>query len=71
MTSQFEGYLASIHDQEIQQNTSSTNDKRKLVKKQHAILNVDYVNTVPKMLTISSAPAQRCPLGIIYQLDTT
>ena len=38
--------------------------------KQHAILNVDYVNTVPETLTISSAPVPRCPLGIIYQLDT-
>ena len=44
---------------------SSTNDKRKLAKKQHSISNVDYVNTVTKMLTISTAPATRCPLGII------
>ena len=71
MTSQFEGYLALIHDQEIPTKYLKTNYKRKLVKKQHAILNVDYVNTVPKMLTISSAPAQKYPLGIIYQLDTT
>ena len=55
----------------FQQNTSSTNDKRKLVKKQHAVLNADYVNTVPKTLTNSSAPVLRCLVGIIYQLETT
>ena len=57
--------------QKFQQSNSSTNDKRKLVKKQRAIQIVDYVNTVPKMLSISSAPVPRCPLGTTYQLDTT
>ena len=72
MTSQFEGYIASIHmTKTFQQNTSSKNEKKKLVKKQHAMLNVEYVSTVPKMLTILSAPVPRFPLGIIYQLDTT
>ena len=71
MTSQFEGYSASIHDQEIPMKYLISKWQKEAGKKQHAILNVDYVNTVPKMLTISSAPAQRCLLGIIYQLDTT
>ena len=39
-----------------QQNNSSISDKNMLVKKQHAILNVDFVKLIPKMLTISSAP---------------
>ena len=55
----------------FQENTSLANEKRNLVKKQHAILNVDYVNRVLKMLTISSTPVPRCPLDISNQLDTT
>ena len=69
MTSQFEGYSASIHDQEIAMKYLISKWQKEAGKKQHAILNVDYLNTVPKMLTISLAPAQRCLLGIIYELD--
>ena len=66
MTSRYEGYLAAIHQQEILRNTSSINDTKIPVKKQHVILNPNYVNTTPKMLTISSALVRRCPLGTIY-----
>ena len=69
MTSQFEGYLTSIHGQEIP-TKYLTNKRQKEADKErtcdtkcrlckhstedvnHAILNVDYVNTVLKMLTI-------------------
>ena len=55
-----------------QQNNSSISDKNMMVKKQHAILNVDFVNLIPKMLTISSAPVVLgCWLCIFCLLDTT
>ena len=42
ITSQFEGYLGSIQDQEYQQNSWFIKDKQSLVNHQQQIINVAY-----------------------------
>ena len=42
-----------------------------LVKKQHAVVNAEYGNTIPKMLTKSSTPVRIYQLVIICELDKT
>ena len=66
VSSHFEGYLNAIHDQEIPTKFLINKANSIQDKNQHVTKNANCVKTTLKMLTISSAHAQKYPFDSTF-----